>query len=139
MCWFSAGSSKIQIRTSSWHKAILALLLAVCHDEVRIWIFDDSAENHWQLIQRPGSGFREGKLSNPRGHAARARCMKVFSKIYENPRARAARALCASFLLVKSVVCIAGSMHRGNARIPLGPAAGMAGSAHLEQRTKTIK
>ena len=37
----SAGSSKIKIRTSSWHKAQLAL----CHDEVRILIFDDPAEN----------------------------------------------------------------------------------------------
>ena len=36
----SAGSSKIKIWTSSWHKAQLAL----CHDEVRILIFDDPAE-----------------------------------------------------------------------------------------------
>ena len=34
------GSSKIKIRTSSWHKAQLALY----HDEVRILIFDDPAE-----------------------------------------------------------------------------------------------
>ena len=32
----------------------------------------------------------EGKLSNPRGCAARARCMKFFPKIYKIPRARAA-------------------------------------------------
>ena len=32
----------------------------------------------------------EGKLSNPRGCAARARCMNFFSKIYKIPRARAA-------------------------------------------------
>ena len=36
----SAGSSKIKIRTSPWHKAKSAL----CHDEVRILIFDDPAE-----------------------------------------------------------------------------------------------
>jgi hypothetical protein len=36
----SAGSSKIKIRTSSRHKAQLALRL----DEVRILIFDDPAE-----------------------------------------------------------------------------------------------
>jgi hypothetical protein len=36
----SAGSSKIKIRTSSRHKAQLAL----CLDEVRILIFDDPAE-----------------------------------------------------------------------------------------------
>ena len=32
----------------------------------------------------------EGKLSNPRGRAARARCMNIFPKIYKIPRARAA-------------------------------------------------
>ena len=37
----SAGSSKIKIRTSSSHKAQLALWL----DEVRILIFDDPAEH----------------------------------------------------------------------------------------------
>ena len=36
----SAGSSKIKIRTSLWHKATSAL----CHDEVRILIFDGPAE-----------------------------------------------------------------------------------------------
>jgi hypothetical protein len=43
-CGFSSseGSSKIKIRTSSWHKAQLDLDL--CHDEVRILIFDDPAE-----------------------------------------------------------------------------------------------
>ena len=41
----SAGSSKIKIRTSPWHKAKSAL----CHDEVRILIFDDPAElDAWQ-------------------------------------------------------------------------------------------
>ena len=44
---------------------------ASCHDEVRILIFDDPAE--LEKPQRPGSGSREGKLSNPRGRAARAR------------------------------------------------------------------
>ena len=63
----SAGSSKIKIRTSSCNKAQLALL----HDEVRILIFDRMTEN--QESQRPESGSREGKLSNPRGRAARAR------------------------------------------------------------------
>ena len=38
---FSAGSSKIKIRTSSRHKARLALW----REEVRILIFDDPAEN----------------------------------------------------------------------------------------------
>jgi hypothetical protein len=38
---FSAGSSKIKIWTSSSNKTQLAL----CHDEVRILIFDDPAEN----------------------------------------------------------------------------------------------
>jgi hypothetical protein len=38
---FSAGSSKIKIRTSSRHKANLALW----REEVRILIFDDPAEN----------------------------------------------------------------------------------------------
>ena len=47
-----------------------------------------------------------GKLSNPGGHAARARGMKFFSKIYEIPRAAAARVLCASFVPVKFTVCI---------------------------------
>ena len=36
----SAGSSKIKIRTSPWHKDKSAL----CHGEVRILIFDDPAE-----------------------------------------------------------------------------------------------
>jgi hypothetical protein len=53
-------------------------------------IFDDLAELYdWQ---RPQSGSWEGKLSNARGRAARARCMKFFSKIYKIPRAAAARA-----------------------------------------------
>jgi hypothetical protein len=33
--------SKVKIRTSSWHKAQLAL----CHDEVLILIFDDPTEH----------------------------------------------------------------------------------------------
>ena len=81
----SAGSAKIKIRTSSGHKAKLAL----CQDEVRILIFDDPAELYER--QSPGSGSWEGKLSRARGRAARARCMKFFSKIYEIPRAAAAR------------------------------------------------
>jgi hypothetical protein len=41
-CCFSssAGLSKIKIRTSSWHKSN-KLQLALCHDGVRILIFDD--------------------------------------------------------------------------------------------------
>ena len=54
-----------------------------CHDEFRILIFDDSAEN--ERGQRP---LRESKLSNPHARAARAACME---KIYEISRARAAR------------------------------------------------
>ena len=38
--WFSVMRSKIQIRTSSCNKVWSALL----HDEVRVWIFDDPAE-----------------------------------------------------------------------------------------------
>ena len=34
---------------------------------------------------------REGKLSNPRGRAARARCMEKIHGIYGNPRGAAAR------------------------------------------------
>jgi hypothetical protein len=44
---FSAGSSKIKIRTSSCSQANLALL----HDEVQILIFDDPAE--LERRQRP--------------------------------------------------------------------------------------
>ena len=57
-----------------------------------------------QGLQRPESESREGKLSNPRGRAARARCMNVFPKIYETSRAVAARARCASFLPINSTV-----------------------------------
>ena len=64
----------------------IKLILALCRDEVRIWIFDDPAEN--ERGQRPGSGSREGKLSNPRGRAARAMHGIFFSKIYEIPRTR---------------------------------------------------
>jgi hypothetical protein len=96
----SAGSSKIKVRTSSRHKAQLALL----HDEVRILIFDDPAE--LEKSQRPGSGSGEGKLPNPRGRAARERCMKFVSKIYEIPRATVARAPCASSVPVKLTVAL---------------------------------
>ena len=51
----SAESSKIKIRTSSWHKADLAL----CHGEVRILIFDDPAE--LEAWQRPK--FRSAKFN----------------------------------------------------------------------------
>ena len=46
--------SKIQIRTSSRHKAQLALW----RDEVRIWIFDDAAEQ--ETSERPE--FRSAQL-----------------------------------------------------------------------------
>ena len=70
------------------HKAKFAL----CHDEVRILIFDDPAE-----LPR----YTEGNVRNldpgrvncqTRAAAQRARCMNFFSKIYEIPRAAAARA-----------------------------------------------
>ena len=49
------GSSKIKIRTSSWHKTQLALY----HDEVRILIFDDPAEFYVYERKRPQSGSWE--------------------------------------------------------------------------------
>jgi hypothetical protein len=49
---FSAGSSKIKIRTSSRHNAKFAL----CLDEVRILIFDDPAKN--ERGERPRLQFR---------------------------------------------------------------------------------
>ena len=52
----SAGSSKIKIRSSSRHKAILAL----CLDEVRILIFDDPAE----LERRKRPEFRSAQLNS---------------------------------------------------------------------------
>jgi hypothetical protein len=76
---FTAGSSKIKIRTSSRNKAQLALL----HDEVRISIFDDPAE--LEAWQRSQSGLMEGKLSNLRGRAARARCIIFFFENLRNP------------------------------------------------------
>jgi hypothetical protein len=62
MAW---QSPSFDFRSHDWE------LLAVTS---RIWIQD------------------EGKLSNPRGRAAGARCMNFFPKIYEIPRAFAARA-----------------------------------------------
>jgi hypothetical protein len=52
----SAGTSKIKIRTSPWHKDESAL----CHGEVRILIFDDPAE--LEAWQRPK--FRSAKFNN---------------------------------------------------------------------------
>jgi hypothetical protein len=46
----------------------------------------------------------EGKLSNPRGRAARARCMNFPPKVYEIPRTDAARAPCVDFAAAKSTV-----------------------------------
>ena len=73
--------SKIKIRTSSCSKANIALL----HDEVRILIFDDPAEqdDRQRLVM-----VRSGQ--NPRARAARAPCME---KKYEIPRVRAARGI----------------------------------------------
>ena len=73
---------------------------ALWANEVRILIFDDSAKN--ERGQRPGSGSREGKLSNPCGRAGRAMHEFFSSKIYEIPRSRAAWAPCASFLPLNS-------------------------------------
>jgi hypothetical protein len=75
----SAGSSKINLRTASRHNAQLALW----RDEVRILIFDDPAE--LEKPQRPGSGSWEGKLSNSRGRAARARSMIILLENLRNP------------------------------------------------------
>ena len=47
---------------------------------------------------------REGKLSNPRGPAARPRCIIFFSKIYEIPRKNAARESCSYFAPLISTV-----------------------------------
>ena len=52
----SARSSKIKIRTSSCSKVNLGLL----HDEVRILIFDDPAQE--KLSQRPRSGFSPDRI-----------------------------------------------------------------------------
>ena len=76
----SAGSSKIKIQTSSHRKANRVLW----RDEVRILIFDRMTEN--QLSQRPRSGSREGKLSNPRGCAACARCIIPPEKLQNSAR-----------------------------------------------------
>ena len=49
---------------------------------------------------------REGKLSNPRVRAPRARdAWRKFTEIYRNPRDGAARAPCIDFLLVIGTVC----------------------------------
>jgi hypothetical protein len=82
---FSAGSSKIKIRTSSRHRANLALW----RDEVRILIFDDPAEN--ERGQRPvmvRSGRGPFRPARPR----RERAMHEF--FFENLRnpARSRRA-----------------------------------------------
>ena len=60
----SAGSSKIKIRTSSCSKANLALL----HDEVRILIFDDPAEQEdWQRPHFCSSQVYSTKFSDCEG------------------------------------------------------------------------
>ena len=65
-------------------------------------IFDDPAELYdWQ---RPPFGSWEGKLSNPRGRAARTRCMNFFPKIYEIPRTATAREPCVDFAAAKNTV-----------------------------------
>ena len=43
-------------------------------------------------------------MSNPRGRAARTRCIIFFSKIFEIPRVNAVRAWCASSLFINSTV-----------------------------------
>ena len=83
---FSAGSSKIKIRTSSPYKAKLALY----GDEVRILNFEDPAEpKAWKAGNVPDL---DPVKCQTRADAPRMRCMKFFPKIYEIPRTTAARA-----------------------------------------------
>jgi hypothetical protein len=61
------------------------------HDEVRILIFDHMTEN--ERRKHPGSGSREGELSNSRARAARA-MHEFFFEHSQNPtRARGAGSL----------------------------------------------
>jgi hypothetical protein len=99
----SAGSSKIKIRTSSRHKAQLALL--VCLDEVRILIFDCMTENEdceqgqQQQHQQPtaksiassavsttrlGGRERELRVANPASNPATASYPSA-SPVLSNP------------------------------------------------------
>ena len=82
------------LRHAIKYKANWALL----HDEVRILIFDDPAENE-------GGNVPQGRVNCQTrvGRAARAACME---KIYEIPCAWAAWDLCAGSLLVKSTVLL---------------------------------
>jgi hypothetical protein len=52
--------SKIKIRTSLRHKANLALDINACRNEVRIWIFDDPAEQE----ERKYPQFRYAQLNS---------------------------------------------------------------------------
>ena len=73
---------------------------------------------------------REGKLSNPRAHAPRARdAWRKFKEIYGNPRCRAVRAPCIDFLVAKCTVSILDttSRVRGTACTQLYPSTGPTG------------
>ena len=59
---------------------------------------------HGKLLVRVATSEREGKLSNPRGHAAGAQCMIFFSKNYKIPHTDAARELCVNFAVAKNTV-----------------------------------
>jgi len=62
--------------------------------------------NIYRKLRVPTSE-REGKLSNPRAGAPRARdAWRKFTEIYGNPRGRAARAPCVDFLAANCTVSI---------------------------------
>ena len=76
---------------------------------------------------------REGKLSNPRARAPRARdAWRKFKEIYGNPRGRAVRAPCIDFLAAKYTVSILDttSQVRGTACTQLYPSSGATGCTH---------
>ena len=73
---------------------------------------------------------REGKLSNPRARAPRARdAWRKFKEIYGNPRCRAVRAPCIDFLVAKCTVSILDttSRVRGTACTQHNPSSGPTG------------
>jgi hypothetical protein len=82
----SEGSSKIKIRTPSWHRANCNLF-DLCHDEVRILIFDNPAELEKQQLVVMVRFDRGPFRPTPHARAARARCIKFFRK-FTKSRAR---------------------------------------------------
>ena len=78
---------------------------------------------------------REGKLSNPRARAPRARdAWRKFKEIYGNPRGRPARAPCIDFLAAKYTVSILDTSER-NGMYPgtqLYPSSGPTGCTHTD-------